>query len=185
MVGTDPSKQEGVSAAVPKPEDFRPWETCMTINRTWAYNRHDTNYKSTTELIRTLIDVASKGGNFLLNVGPTPEGTIQPEFEERLRAVGEWMKVNGEAIYGTTYGPLQGLSFGRTTAKAKTVYLHVFDWPAGKLELTGLARIVSVRLLKGNQPLRFTQRGDRLSVDVPPQAPDPHATVLAIEVARP
>ncbi|MBI4874292.1 MAG: alpha-L-fucosidase [Acidobacteria bacterium] len=166
----------------PKGVPSRPWETCMTINRTWAYNRHDTNYKSTTQLIRTLVDVASKGGNFLLNVGPTPEGTIQPEFEERLRAIGEWMKVNGEAIYGTTYGPLQGLSFGRTTAKGKTVYLHVFDWPAGKLEVDGLAaRIASVRLLKGNQPLQFTQRGAKLSVDVPSQPPDPHATVLALQ----
>lgn len=181
LVGTDPSKQEGVAAGVPKPEDFRPWETCMTINRTWAYNRHDTNYKSATTLIRTLVDVASKGGNFLLNVGPTPEGTIQPEFEERLRTVGEWMKGNGEAIYGTTYGPLQGLSFGRTTAKGKTIYLHVFDWPAGKLELTGLnARVTSARLLQGGQTLKFTQRGNQLTLNVPAQAPDPHASVIAL-----
>ena len=103
----------------------------MTINDTWAYNKNDTKFKSTTELVRMLIDVASKGGNFLLNVGPTPEGTIQPEFEERLLAIGEWLKVNGEAIYGTTYGPLQELASGRTTAKGKTVYLHVFDWPKG------------------------------------------------------
>jgi alpha-L-fucosidase len=159
----------------------RPWETCMTINRTWAYNRHDTNYKSATELIRTLIDVASKGGNFLLNVGPTPEGTIQPEFVERLTAIGEWMKVNGEAIYGTTCGPLQDLPFGRTTARGRTVYLHVFDWPAGRLELTGLPRVASVRLLPGNRPLKFTPAGGRLTIEVPPSAPDPHATVIAIE----
>lgn len=80
----------------------------MTINGTWAYNANDKRFKSSTDLVRTLIDVASKGGNFLLNVGPTPEGTIQPEFAERLRAIGAWLKVNGAAIYGTTYGPWQG-----------------------------------------------------------------------------
>lgn len=91
------------------------------------------------------------------------------------------MKGNGEAIYGTTYGPLQGLSFGRTTAKGKTIYLHVFDWPAGKLELTGLnARVTSARLLQGGQTLKFTQRGNQLTLNVPAQAPDPHASVIAL-----
>ncbi len=166
---------------VPKTLPTRPWETCMTINRTWAYNRNDTNYKSTTQLIRMLIEVAGKGGNFLLNVGPTPEGAIQPEFEERLRGIGAWLKVNGEAIYGTTAGPLQDLPWGRTTAKGGTIYLHVFDWPKGTLEVAGLrARVRQVSLLAGGQRLRFTQRGDRLSVQTPEQAPDPHATVLAL-----
>lgn len=185
----------GVSGDFDTPEQFvpksvsgtsRPWETCMTINRTWAYNKHDTNYKPATQLIRTLVDVTSKGGNFLLNVGPTPEGSIQPEFEERLLVIGEWMKTNGEAIYGTTSGPLQGLPFGRTTAKGKTVYLHVFDWPAGgNLELNGLtAPVASVRLLKGSQSLKFTQRNGRLAIDAPAQAPDPHATVIAVTTAR-
>ncbi len=171
-----------LSPEPPKPEDFRPWETCMTINRTWAYNRNDHNFKSTTELVRTLIDVASKGGNFLLNVGPTPEGTIQPEFEERLLGIGEWLKVNGEAIYGTTYGPLQNLTFGRTTAKGKTVYLHVFDWPSSALELNGLrAKVSAVRLLAGNRRLTFRQSGDKVTIDVPAQSPSPHATVLALD----
>ena len=166
---------------IPKSLPARPWETCMTINRTWAYNRHDTSYKSTTQLIRMLIEVASKGGNFLLNVGPTPEGTIQPEFEQRLRGMGAWLKVNGEAIYATAAGPLQDLPFGRTTAKGKTIFLHVFDWPQGNLEVPGLrARVRQVSLLAGGQALKFTQRGGRLSIQVPPQAPDPHATVLAI-----
>ena len=112
-------------------------QTCALpiFNRTWAYNQNDTNYKSTTQLIRTLVEVVSKGGNLLLNVGPTPEGTIQPEFEERLRGIGEWLKVNGDSIYGTTYGPLQNLPFGRTTAKGDTIYLHVFDWPKGSLRV--------------------------------------------------
>jgi alpha-L-fucosidase len=169
----------------PKEKPARPWETCMTINRTWAYNRNDTNYKSTTQLIRMLIEVAGKGGNFLLNVGPTPEGTIQPEFEERLRGIGAWLKVNGEAIYGTAAGPLQDLPWARTTAKGGTIYLHVFDWPKGTLEVAGLrARVRQVSLLAGGQRLRFTQRGDRLSVQTPEQMPDPPATVLVLRFFR-
>lgn len=178
--GTDPSAQTS-STALPAAADFRLWETCMTINNTWAYNQKDLKFKSSTQLIRTLVDVASKGGNFLLNVGPTPEGTIQPEFEERLRAIGKWLQANGDAIYGTTYGPLQGLSFGRTTQKGKTVYLHVFDWPAGPLELDGLAaRVVSVSTLADKKPLHFTQKQSHLTIDVPAQAPDQDATVLAL-----
>jgi alpha-L-fucosidase len=170
-------------AGAPAPEDFRLWETCMTINNTWAYNSNDSRFKTSTQLIRTLIDVASKGGNFLLNVGPTPEGTIQPEFEERLLAIGKWMQVNGDAIYGTTYGPLQGLSFGRTTQKGKTVYLHVFDWPNGALELDGLeARVVSVSMLAGGKTLHFTQKQGHMTINVPAQAPDPDATVLALRM---
>ncbi len=179
--GVEPPKDEKDIGAVPDPADFRLWETCMTINNTWGYNKSDTQYKSATTLIRTLVEVASKGGNFLLNVGPTPEGTIQPEFQERLLEIGKWMKVNGEAIYGTTYGPLQTLPFGKTTAKGKTVYLHVFDWPQGKLEVPGLkAKVAKVTLLAGKKALKFDQAGDKLAIDVPAQAPDPHASVLAI-----
>ncbi len=179
--GTTPP-QETAGARPPRPEDFRLWETCMTINGTWAYNRNDTRYKTVTHLIRTLVDVASKGGNLLLNVGPTPEGTIQPEFEERLLAMGAWLKKNGESIYGTTYGPLQDLPFGRTTARGRNVYLHIFDWPAGgTLTVKGLeARISGARLLDGARPLAFQQSGRNLTLKVPAQAPDPHVTVIAL-----
>ena len=170
------------SQAVPDPSDFRLWETCMTINDTWAYNKNDLKYKSATRLIQALIEVASKGGNFLLNVGPAPEGTIQPEFEERLVEIGKWMKVNGESIYGTTYGPLQSLPFGRSTAKGKTVYVHVFDWPRGRLEITGWkARVTGAALLSNGKPLKFSQEKGVLRVEAPGQAPDPHASVLALE----
>jgi alpha-L-fucosidase len=155
----------------------------MTINQTWAYNANDRAFKSTTELIRTLIEVASRGGNLLLNVGPMPDGTIQPEFQERLLAIGTWLKANGEAIYGTTYGPLQKLPFARTTAKDGTIYLHVFDWPAqGPITVPGVgAKIRRVRLLAGNRPLEFRQQSDVLTVQSGGLAPDPHATVLALD----
>ncbi len=170
---------------LPKPGEFRLWETCMTINRTWAYNKYDTNYKSATQLIRALIEVAGKGGNLLLNVGPTAEGEIQPEFTERLLAIGKWLEVNGEAIYGTTYGPLQNLSFGKTTAKGDTVYLHVFDWPPDGLEITGLAgKVREAILLAGRQRLSFRQVGDRVRIETPREAPDPHAGVIALRIKR-
>lgn len=155
----------------------------MTINQTWAYNANDRAFKSTTELIRTLIEVASRGGNLLLNVGPTPDGTIQPEFEQRLLAVGAWLKANGDAVYGTTYGPLQRLPFARTTAKGGTIYLHVLDWPAqGPIAVPGVAAGVrAVRLLAGNRPLEFRQQADRLTIQTGGVTPDPHATVLAID----
>jgi alpha-L-fucosidase len=151
----------------------------MTINTTWAYNKNDRRFKSTTDLVRALVDAASKGGNFLLNVGPTPEGLIQPEFEERLRGIGAWLSVNGEAIYGTTYGPLQQLPFGRSTAKGRTVYLHVFDMPGAAIEVTGL-RARSVTLLAGRKPVKFEQRGETLRIPTAGMAADPHATVLAV-----
>ena len=177
-----PKVPTGTGALPASPDDFLLWETCMTMNDTWAYNQNDRNFKSTTQLIRSLVEVASKGGNLLLNVGPTPEGTIQPEFEQRLRAMGEWLRVNGESIYGTTYGPLQNLTFGRTTAKGKTIYLHVFEWPRGNVELSGLGRQVSeVRLLAGGKPLKFRQAGQALTIEVPAQPSDPHVSVLAIE----
>jgi alpha-L-fucosidase len=177
---TDPNDQ-GLSLEAPTPEEFQPWETCMTINGTWAYNKHDRRFKSTTELIRALIDAASKGGNFLLNVGPAPEGTIQPEFVERLLAMGEWLKVNGDSIYGTTFGPLQGWTAGRTTAKGKTVYVHVFDWPGASLQVRGLrAKVRSVTALAAKTPLKFRQAGDVITIDTAGVTPDPHATVLAL-----
>jgi alpha-L-fucosidase len=172
-----------VAGVAPKSEDFRPWETCMTTNSNWFYDRNDHSFKSVKVLIQTLADIASKGGNFLLAVAPGADGTIQPEFVERLHAMGAWLKVNGDSIYGTTYGPLQNLSFGRSTRKDKTVYLHVFDWPAdGKLpveDMTG--RIASVRLLAGGQRLDYHQDAGKLVINLPPQAPDQNDSVLAVE----
>jgi len=170
-------------ATVPAPEDFQPWETCMTINDTWAYNKNDQHFKSVKALIQDLANVASKGGNFLLDVGPTPEGTIQPEFVERLQAMGKWMKVNGDSIYGTTYGPWQNLPFGKTTAKGKTIYLHVFDWPSKpELEVAGLkSRVTRIRVLGTGKKAHFKQKRGRLLITVPRTAPDPNDSVLRID----
>ena len=183
--GTEPEVANALPSGVPRPEEIKPWETCMTINETWAYNSHDRKFKSTEQLIRTLVDAASKGGNFNLNVGPAPDGTIQPEFQERLRGMGEWLKVNGESIYGTKYGPLQDLAYGRSTSKGNSVYVHVFEWPTnGKLEVPDIgARVAEVTLLAGGQRLHFEPMGNGVSVEVPAQAPDTKDTVLEIKAA--
>lgn len=179
----DRSVNKELSPGVPAPQDFQLWETCMTINNTWAYNEHDRNFKSSQYLIRALVEVASRGGNFLLNVGPRPDGTIQPEFQERLKAIGNWMSVNSDAIYGTTYGPVQGVKAYRTTAKHDTVFVHIFDWPNGTLEVPGLTRkVVSARLMATEQALTFRQSEASVQVDVPSRAPDENASVVALRL---
>ena len=105
------------------------WEVPATINDTWGFKANDHNWKSPADLVRNLVDVVSKGGNYLLNVGPTAEGVIPQPSVERLQAVGRWLHANGEAIYVTRPGPLQGRPDLRTTARGSTVYLHAFNWP--------------------------------------------------------
>jgi alpha-L-fucosidase len=166
---------------VPTEEEFRLWETCMTINNTWAYNENDRNFKSSQFLIRALVEVASRGGNFLLNVGPGPDGTIQPEFQERLKAIGKWMALNGGSIYGTTYGPIQGRPGMLTTAKGSDIFVHVFEWPGAELQLRGAAlpKLRSVSLLATGEPLKFQQKNG-LTITLPDQAPDPDVTVIRL-----
>ena len=178
----DKSVQQKLNLIVPpKEEDFQLWETCMTINDTWAYNAHDQNFKSAQFLIRALVEVASRGGNFLLNVGPQPDGQIQPEFQERLRAIGEWLAVNGDAIYGTTYGPVQGMSAIRTTAKSNRIFVFVFDWPSAALEVGDVkVKVLSARLLATGQPLRISQTENNVKIELPSQAPDRNVSTIAL-----
>jgi alpha-L-fucosidase len=166
---------------LPTADQFRLWETCMTINDTWAYNENDRNFKSSQYLIRALVEVASRGGNFLLNVGPGPDGTIQPEFQERLRAIGKWLAVNGDSIYGTTYGPIQGSSGVLTTAKGSDIFVHLFDLPGADLRIGGAAlpRISSVNLLSTGESLKFQQENG-FTIKLPAQAPDPDVTVIRL-----
>jgi alpha-L-fucosidase len=178
----DTSIQQQLKPTVPKPEDFQLWETCMTINNTWAYNLHDREFKSAQFLIRGLVEVASRGGNFLLNVGPQPDGVIQPEFQERLHAIGEWLSVNGESIYGTTYGPVQGMASIRTTAKDKRIFVHVFDWPSSTLDINGLeSKVIAARWLATGQPLTFHQTEGKLAIELPAHAPDPNVSTIAVD----
>jgi alpha-L-fucosidase len=169
------------------------WETCMTMNRNWGFNAADQDWKSSRELIRTLVDVASKGGNFLLNVGPRADGTFPPACVERLEAIGRWMKVNGEAIHGTQASPFGKLAFGRATMKprgaaATTLYLHVFERPAdGVLVLDGLANAPrAARLLgAGDAELVVERRETAVAITLPQDLPDADCSVVALEIEGP
>ncbi len=162
------------------------WESCVTINSdSWGYNKYETQFKTERDLVRMLVEVVSKGGNLLLNVGPKPDGVIQDEFITRLNAMGRWMKVNSESIYGTTASPFATLPFfGRATAKGNTVYLHVFQWPAsGKLPLPSMDnKVLSARLLA--QPGRKLTVGNGV-VNVPFEASDETASVVALTLDGP
>jgi alpha-L-fucosidase len=171
----------------------RQLEVNMTINNSWGYNANDTHWKSSQQLIRNLSDIASKDGNYLLNIGPTAEGVIpQPEVD-RLLAIGRWLKVNGEAIYGTRGGPFtQPLDWGRTTQKAwpgdgATLYLQVWNWPTdGKILLPGLMQTPrSGRLPANEKPVSWTMTPQGLSVNLPATAPDPDVSVVALEFSAP
>lgn len=168
--------------------DGMDWETCMTMNGTWGFRTSDHKWKSPETLIRNLCDIASKGGNYLLNIGPKPDGTFPQESIDRLKAIGEWMKVNSEAIYGTKSSPIAPLSWGRCTrkesAKGTTLYFSVFDWPTnGKLVIPGLKnKVRSATLLAAKSKLSASTNGDDLVIILPANAPDAIASVIKVEL---
>lgn len=165
----------------------RDWETCMTINDTWGYKSTDHNFKSTETLLTNLIDIASKGGNYLLNVGPDAQGVIPGPEVDRLAEIGAWLKRNGRSIYGTSASPYRRLPFkGRATVKGNSLFLHVFEAPAGHLTLSGLATPVkSVEVVDGGRKIGFKQDGDRtLELDgTVPMRADGLPTVLEVKLA--
>jgi len=166
------------------------WESCVTIDpSSWGYNRYGTEFRTNRDLIRMLVEVASKGGNLLLNVGPKPDGTIQPDFVSRLRAMGAWMKVNNQAIYGTSASPFTRLPFfGRATVKGDTLYLHVFQWPKdGKVRVPAVQnRPVSAHLLGSpGGSLPFLRESNDIVISVPAKAPDDIASVIALKLDGP
>ena len=170
----------------------RDWETCMTMNDTWGYKSYDHNWKSVETLLRHLVDIVSKGGNYLLNVGPTAEGLIPEPSVERLQAIGQWMKVNGDSIYTTTTQRLwKRYPFnGRATVKGNTLYLHVFQWPEGGLKVAGLlGEIASVKALDPSIRLgkpESTREDDQTILTIPtPENPDPIDTVIAVTFTGP
>jgi alpha-L-fucosidase len=165
-----------------------PWETNMTLTQSWGHTFHPT-YKSPQRIIHTLIDVVSKGGNYLLNVAPTPDGTFEDEAYEILAEIGRWMKVNGEGIYGTRLREpfSEGETVRFTRSKdGRIVYAFALEWPGEVFHLRSVrAREGSeIRLLGHDRPLEWSQGGDGLRVRLPP-APEAgsHAWVLRIEAA--
>jgi len=156
------------------------WEQCMTMNTTWGYSTNDHTWKSSKKLIRTLVDIASKGGNFLLNVGPKGDGSIPEESLKCMKDIGDWMKVNGEAIYGTSASPFTKLDFdGRCTAKGNTLYLHVFKRPETST-ISIATQATSATLLAGGVKLSTKRKGDSLVITLPQSLPDNVATVIKV-----
>lgn len=164
------------------------WEVCMTMNTSWGYKWYDNNWKSAESLIRMLVDIASKGGNFLLNVGPTAEGVIPDSSVVRLKEMGRWMQQNGESIYGTSASPFFKLPWGRCTQKktgsGTTLYLHVFNWPKdGVLRVPGLKTRVNDVYLLANPKQKFMWKfedGDLL-IHAPSVIFDPINTVVVVK----
>ncbi|MFM7181196.1 MAG: alpha-L-fucosidase [Verrucomicrobiales bacterium] len=162
------------------------WETCQTMQlpNNWGYSRI-TGFRTFTDLLRQFIDVASKGGNLLLNIGPTGEGAIPPQALGCLEKFGVWMQTNREAIYGTTASPFSDLPFdGRCTRKGQTLYFHVFNWPvSGSITIPAVNVVKRAWLLadpEASLAPRTTANG--IEITVPESAPDPVAAVIAVEI---
>jgi alpha-L-fucosidase len=168
--------------------DGKDWETCMTMNGTWGFRTSDHKWKPTVTLIRNLCDIASKGGNYLLNVGPKPDGTFLEQSTERLQAIGAWMRVNSEAIYATKASPYPAFSWGRCTKKENagntTLYLSVFDWPRdGKLTVPGLKnKVLAASLLADKRKLKAQPGPEGLVLTLPARAPDAVASIIKVQV---
>jgi alpha-L-fucosidase len=168
----------------------RDWETPVTLNDTWGFKKNDHNWKSTSILIRQMVQVVGRGGNYLLNVGPTAEGVIPQPSVERLAEVGEWLRANSESIYGTGPSPFPyELSWGLITAKPGRLYLHVFNWPRKELVLYGLKnRVKKASLLSNGSEVKLSQNRDNardldsLRIQLPLVAPDKHNSVIVLEV---
>jgi alpha-L-fucosidase len=165
-----------------------PWETCMTMNDHWGYNAADKNFKPTWEIIRMLVDIASKGGNYLLNVGPSSEGLIPQQSLDRLREIGKWTKANGEAIYGASASPFKKLRWGRATQRPGALYLFVFDWPNdGKLLVPMTNEVKEVYLLSDpGRTLQADEMENGVTIsELPANAPDANPTVIVLKIAGP
>ncbi len=184
----------------------RDWELCMSMNDAWGYKQGDTNFKSTETLLRNLIDIASKGGNYLLNIGPTATGEVPATEVERLQQMGKWLAVNGESIYATQPTLFDAETGGfattekdenrspkfvpswqwRSTTGADKIYVHLFEWPGTVFRLDKVPRAVTGAYLladRAKTPLKVTKRDSGLDVKLPGQALDPIATVLILTTA--
>jgi alpha-L-fucosidase len=188
--------------AIPNQVVNEDWEVPATINKTWGFKKDDTDWKSPADITFKLVDITSKGGNYLLNVGPMADGVIPQASQDNLRAVGKWLKVNGEAVYGagpTPFGEELGAfdnsrtdkkggplfvaaTDWRCTTKPGKLYLHLFKWPNGEFEVSKVKGTVSkAYMLADKKSLKMKQSGDKVSVTLPAKATSEYASVLVLE----
>jgi alpha-L-fucosidase len=161
----------------------RSWESCMTLNDSWGYHRADDNWKSSKTVLRNLVSCSRDGGNYLLNIGPKPDGSIPEESVRVLTQVGQWMSRNGGSIYTTDRCQVRRSEFANFTRRGNTLYMHVHFWPGETVALAGLmTKVKSARLFASGQEVKFEQ--DRFRVrftGLPEEAPDHPVTTIAIE----
>lgn len=161
------------------------WEACdLSIEGSWGYKIYKPkDVRPVSELIRQLVDVVSKGGNYLLNVGPKSDGTFPDDVIDQFRAIGNWIKTNGEAIYGTSQSPFDFLPWGRCTRKGDYLYLHVFDWPSdGRIKVPMSNRVISAEILGAeNETVSFNTTNGVLELQVPPEVPGTIISVIKLK----
>jgi alpha-L-fucosidase len=162
-----------------------PTETSLTMNGSWGFNITDHDYKSARDLVNTLVRAAGTGTNLLLNIGPRPDGTISPEFAERLQALGKWLEVNGRSIYGTRAGPVPPRAWGATTRRGDTVYVHVLAWADRQLAVPTLGgRVRRASLLAGGQAVPFAETAAGVTLTLPPRTAETIDQVVALVLAK-
>ncbi len=162
-----------------------PLETSLTMNESWGFNITDTKFKSTRELIGYLVRAAGANANLLLNIGPRPDGTIQPEAAERLRAIGEWLAKNGSSIYGTRGGPISPRTWGATTQRGDTVFVHVIDWPDRVIALPDFGRRVTrASMLDGGARVEVAQSMNSITLTMPSVFADSLDRVIVLQTRR-
>jgi alpha-L-fucosidase len=162
-----------------------PLETSLTMNDSWGFNITDTHWKSVPQIISYLVRAAGSNANLLLNIGPRPDGTIQPEAAERLRAVGEWLKTYGTSIYNTHAGPVSPRAWGVTTQRGDSVFVHVLDWRDRLLAIPLVGtRVTRATMLGGQEALKFEQTAEGLSVTMPEGVAGEPDRVIVLRTAR-